>query len=178
LEFRRVLFRSVVYFIATSATPAVQDAAPSPASSTSQPQAEPTGLEEAPTPEPEVAPQPAPAPEPEPEVEPGRYSYEKSLRWGPEMVDPPELTRDEQVLADVACNFIAAQYDFAETGNLDDETEAALSAAVEEFREGFMLGDGARLVGRVASEDEVEVAPAARGRRRAARAAPVLDRRR
>jgi len=45
----------------------------------------------------------------------------------------------------------------AETGNLDDETEAALSAAVEEFREGFMLGDGARLVGRVASEDEVEV---------------------
>lgn len=28
------------------------------------------------------------------------------------MVDPPELTPDEQVLADVACNFIAAQYDY------------------------------------------------------------------
>lgn len=95
---------AVVYFIATSATPPVQDAAPSPTSSTTtpHPQVEPPELDQAPTPEPEV----------EPEVEPGRYSYEKSLRWGAQMVEPPELTPDQQVLADVACNFTAAQYDY------------------------------------------------------------------
>src|SRR5690606_36941527 len=102
---------AVAYFVASSATPATQDpAAPATASS---PTPQPTGQEQpAVLPEPEPEPEPGPEPAPQVEVDPERYSYEKSLRWGPEMVPPPELTPDEQVLADVACNFASAQYDY------------------------------------------------------------------
>ena len=43
------------------------------------------------------------------------------------------------------------------TGNLDEETENALAAAVDSFREGFLLADGTPLVGGAVAEDEVEV---------------------
>ena len=45
----------------------------------------------------------------------------------------------------------------ASTGALGDETEEALSEAVADFREGFLLADGSPLIGREVVEDEVEV---------------------
>jgi F-type H+-transporting ATPase subunit alpha len=40
------------------------------------------------------------------------------------------------------------------TGKLEDDTEAALTAAVEEFRNGFLKGDGSPLVGGDEAQDE------------------------
>ena len=40
------------------------------------------------------------------------------------------------------------------TGKLEDATEAALTAAVEEFRNGFLKGDGSPLVGGDEAQDE------------------------
>ena len=65
-------------------------------------------------------------------------------RFEQEMLD--HLRRHSDVLTTIAT-----------TGNLDDETEAKLAAAVDEFRLGFVLGDGTPLVGRETAEDEVEV---------------------
>jgi F-type H+-transporting ATPase subunit alpha len=42
----------------------------------------------------------------------------------------------------------------AETGKLDEETEAALAAAVDEFRDGFLVSDGSPLVGALEGIDE------------------------
>jgi len=43
------------------------------------------------------------------------------------------------------------------TGKLKDETEATLSAAVEDFRKGFLKGDGTPLVGAGADEGDVTI---------------------
>jgi F-type H+/Na+-transporting ATPase subunit alpha len=45
----------------------------------------------------------------------------------------------------------------AETGKLDDATQDALAAAVEEFRNGFLKSDGSPLVGGADEVGEVEV---------------------
>src|SRR5690554_6164123 len=65
-------------------------------------------------------------------------------RFESELID--HLRRHTEVLATIA-----------ETGNLDDATEEALSEAVEDFREGFLLADGSPLIGRETVEAEVEV---------------------
>jgi F-type H+-transporting ATPase subunit alpha len=45
----------------------------------------------------------------------------------------------------------------AETGKLGDDLEDKLSAAVDEFRHGFLKGDGTPLVGAEQPEDETPV---------------------
>ncbi|WP_315097252.1 F0F1 ATP synthase subunit alpha [uncultured Cellulomonas sp.] len=45
----------------------------------------------------------------------------------------------------------------ASTGKLDEDTEKALGAAIDEFRNGFLVGDGSTLVGSADDGAEVEV---------------------
>ena len=63
-------------------------------------------------------------------------------RFETELLD--HLRRNTEVLSTIAS-----------TGKLDDETEKALGAAVDEFRNGFLVGDGTTLVG--SSDDGAEV---------------------
>ena len=63
-------------------------------------------------------------------------------RFETELLD--HLRRNTDVLSTIAS-----------TGKLDDETEKALGSAVDEFRNGFLVGDGTTLVG--SSDDGAEV---------------------
>ncbi|GEK22570.1 F0F1 ATP synthase subunit alpha [Cellulomonas xylanilytica] len=63
-------------------------------------------------------------------------------RFESELLD--HLRRNTEVLSTIAS-----------TGKLDDDTEKALGAAVDEFRNGFLVGDGTTLVG--SSDDGAEV---------------------
>ncbi|WP_456786940.1 F0F1 ATP synthase subunit alpha [Cellulomonas sp. P5_C5] len=63
-------------------------------------------------------------------------------RFESELLD--HLRRNTEVLSTIAS-----------TGKLDDDTEAALGAAIDEFRNGFLIGDGTTLVG--SSDDGAEV---------------------
>lgn len=63
-------------------------------------------------------------------------------RFESELLD--HLRRNTEVLSTIAS-----------TGKLDDETEKALGSAIDEFRNGFLVGDGTTLVG--SSDDGAEV---------------------
>jgi len=63
-------------------------------------------------------------------------------RFESELLD--HLRRNTEVLSTIAS-----------TGKLDDDTEKALGAAIDEFRNGFLVGDGTTLVG--SSDDGAEV---------------------
>ncbi|GEL99360.1 F0F1 ATP synthase subunit alpha [Cellulomonas terrae] len=63
-------------------------------------------------------------------------------RFESELLD--HLRRNTEVLSTIAS-----------TGKLDDETEKALGTAIDEFRNGFLVGDGTTLVG--SSDDGAEV---------------------
>ncbi|WP_273651965.1 F0F1 ATP synthase subunit alpha [Cellulomonas fimi] len=65
-------------------------------------------------------------------------------RFESELID--HLRRNTEVLTTIAS-----------TGKLDDETESALSSAVDEFRNGFLKGDGTPLVGGADDAEDVEV---------------------
>jgi F-type H+-transporting ATPase subunit alpha len=65
-------------------------------------------------------------------------------RFESELLD--HLRRNTQVLTTIAS-----------TGKLDDETEAALAAAVDEFRAGFLKADGTPLIGGDEDGGELEV---------------------
>ncbi|MDC7122646.1 F0F1 ATP synthase subunit alpha [Cellulomonas fimi] len=65
-------------------------------------------------------------------------------RFESELLD--HLRRNTEVLTTIAS-----------TGKLDDETESALSSAVDEFRNGFLKGDGTPLVGGADEAADVEV---------------------
>ncbi|ACZ31465.1 ATP synthase F1, alpha subunit [Xylanimonas cellulosilytica DSM 15894] len=65
-------------------------------------------------------------------------------RFEAELLD--HLRRSTDVLSTIAT-----------TGKLEDETESALSDAVEEFRNGFLKGDGTPLVGGALDEAEVTI---------------------
>ena len=66
-------------------------------------------------------------------------------RFETELID--HLRRNTDVLTTISS-----------TGKLEDETEAALTAAVEDFRNGFLKGDGSPLVGGD-DEDDSDAAP-------------------
>lgn len=63
-------------------------------------------------------------------------------RFEAELLD--HLRRNTEVLSTIAS-----------TGKLDDDTEKALGSAIDEFRNGFLVGDGTTLVG--SSDDGAEV---------------------
>ncbi len=65
-------------------------------------------------------------------------------RFESELLD--HLRRNTDVLSTIAS-----------TGKLDDETEKALGDAIDEFRNGFLVGDGSTLVGSADDGAEVEV---------------------
>ncbi len=65
-------------------------------------------------------------------------------RFETELLD--HLRRNTEVLATIAS-----------TGKLDDETEKALGDAIDEFRNGFLVGDGTTLVGSVDDGAQVDV---------------------
>jgi F-type H+-transporting ATPase subunit alpha len=65
-------------------------------------------------------------------------------RFEAEMLD--HLRRHTDVLTTIATS-----------GKLEKDTESALDAAVEQFRRGFLLGDGSPLVGGASGEAEVDV---------------------
>ena len=65
-------------------------------------------------------------------------------RFETELLD--HLRRNTEVLSTIAS-----------TGKLEDDTEKALGDAIDEFRNGFLVGDGSTLVGSVDDGAEVEV---------------------
>src|SRR5690349_16393586 len=65
-------------------------------------------------------------------------------RFESELLD--HLRRNTDVLSTIA-----------ETGKLEDDTEKALGDAIDEFRNGFLVGDGSTLVGSADDGAEVEV---------------------
>ncbi|WP_028051044.1 F0F1 ATP synthase subunit alpha [Cellulomonas sp. URHD0024] len=65
-------------------------------------------------------------------------------RFETELLD--HLRRNTEVLSTIAS-----------TGKLDDDTEKALGDAIDEFRNGFLVGDGTTLVGSADDGAEVEV---------------------
>jgi F-type H+-transporting ATPase subunit alpha len=65
-------------------------------------------------------------------------------RFETELLD--HLRRNTEVLSTIASS-----------GKLEDETEKALGDAIDEFRNGFLVGDGSTLVGSVDDGAEVEV---------------------
>ncbi|KQT02520.1 F0F1 ATP synthase subunit alpha [Cellulomonas sp. Leaf395] len=65
-------------------------------------------------------------------------------RFESELLD--HLRRNTEVLSTIASS-----------GKLDDETEQALGAAIDEFRNGFLVGDGTTLVGSADDGAEVEI---------------------
>lgn len=101
-----LVIAAIVYVIVSSANDTPPAPAAAPTSSSPAPQ---------PSPEPSQAPTFEPSPEPSTPADPERFAYEKSTRWGSVDVPPPELTPEQQVFADVACNFASAQYDFDPT---------------------------------------------------------------
>jgi F-type H+-transporting ATPase subunit alpha len=65
-------------------------------------------------------------------------------RFESELLD--HLRRNTEVLTTIA-----------ESGKLDDATQDALAAAVDEFRNGFLKADGSPLVGAADADEDVEV---------------------
>ncbi len=73
-------------------------------------------------------------------------------------VDIADVKRFESELTDYLRRHTSVLSTIAETGKLEDDTEAALRAGVEEFRRGFLTGAGTTLGGEEAEEEEeVEV---------------------
>ncbi|WP_448631587.1 F0F1 ATP synthase subunit alpha [Cellulomonas soli] len=72
-------------------------------------------------------------------------------------VDIADVRRFETELLDHLRRNTPVLTTIAETGKLDADTEAALSAAVDEFRAGFLTADGSPLVGGEDEGGELEV---------------------